>query len=349
MTTALELRDVSQSFGTNGVLDSVSFAVREGSITALLGPSGVGKTTLLRIICGFETPQHGSVFINSRLVARDGHSLVAPEHRGVGLVPQEGSLFPHLSVSANIAFGLQQRRSAATRRRVQEMLDLVDLSSCADMRPDQLSGGMQQRVALARALAPSPAVVLLDEPFASLDASLRATVRSEIVEVLRRSGATTLWVTHDQQEALSCADTVALLLDRRIAQCGAPVELYRSPSSRQVAEFVGEAVHLSGVASGGTVAGSFVECALGRLATTSTHDGKVTVILRPEQLELDESNNGTAPRGTVVASRFYGHDGEIDVRLSNGEIVVARLHARLLPQVGAEVALRVTGQVLAFA
>lgn len=344
MTTALELRDVSQSFGTNGVLDSVSFAVGEGSITALLGPSGVGKTTLLRIICGFETPQHGSVFINSRLVARDGQSLVAPEHRGVGLVPQEGSLFPHLSVSANIAFGLQHRRSAQTRRRVQEMLDLVDLSSCADMRPDQLSGGMQQRVALARALAPSPAVVLLDEPFASLDASLRATVRSEIVEVLRRSGATTLWVTHDQQEALSCADTVALLLDRHIAQRGAPVELYRSPASRQVAEFVGEAVQLSGVASGGTV-----ECALGRLATTSTHDGKVTVILRPEQLELDESNNATAPRGTVVASRFYGHDGEIDVRLANGEVVVARLHARLLPQVGAEVALRLTGQVLAFA
>ncbi|MEY3575842.1 MAG: hypothetical protein RLZZ88_985 [Actinomycetota bacterium] len=344
MTTALELRDVSQSFGANGVLDSVSFAVREGSITALLGPSGVGKTTLLRIICGFETPQHGSVFINSRLVARDGQSLVAPEHRGVGLVPQEGSLFPHLSVSANIAFGLQHRRSAHTRRRVQEMLELVDLSSCADMRPDQLSGGMQQRVALARALAPSPAVVLLDEPFASLDASLRATVRSEIVEVLRRSGATTLWVTHDQQEALSCADTVALLLDRRIAQRGAPVELYRSPTSRQVAEFVGEAVQLSGVASGGTV-----ECALGRVATTSTHDGKVTVILRPEQLELDESNNATAPRGTVVASRFYGHDGEIDVRLANGEVVVARLHARLLPQVGAEVALRVTGQVLAFA
>jgi iron(III) transport system ATP-binding protein len=344
VTTALELRDVSQSFGANGVLDSVSFAVREGSITALLGPSGVGKTTLLRIICGFETPQHGSVFINSRLVARDGQSLVAPEHRGVGLVPQEGSLFPHLSVSANIAFGLQHRRSAHTRRRVQEMLELVDLSSCADMRPDQLSGGMQQRVALARALAPSPAVVLLDEPFASLDASLRATVRSEIVEVLRRSGATTLWVTHDQQEALSCADTVALLLDRRIAQRGAPVELYRSPTSRQVAEFVGEAVQLSGVASGGTV-----ECALGRVATTSTHDGKVTVILRPEQLELDESNNATAPRGTVVASRFYGHDGEIDVRLANGEVVVARLHARLLPQVGAEVALRVTGQVLAFA
>jgi iron(III) transport system ATP-binding protein len=344
MICALELRGVSHAFEDTPVLDDIGLSVAPGTITALLGPSGVGKTTLLRIICGFETPQRGVVTINNRVVAQDGESLVAPEHRGVGLVPQEGALFPHLTVAENIAFGLQRRRSAASRQRVQELLQLVDLSAYANRRPHELSGGMQQRVALARALAPDPAIVLLDEPFASLDAALRITVRTEIVDALRRSHATALWVTHDQQEALSCADEVAVLLDRQIAQHGAPVDLYRSPLTRSIAEFVGEAVRVRGIANG-----SHATSALGQLALTQPQHGEVTVIVRPEQIELDDTNNPTSPQGCVIASRFYGHDGEIDVRLHNGEVVVARLHARLLPAVGSDVALRVTGQALAFA
>jgi iron(III) transport system ATP-binding protein len=342
--SALELRGVSHSFENTPVLHEIGFSVSPGTITALLGPSGVGKTTLLRIICGFETPQRGIVTINDRIVARDGESLVAPEHRGVGLVPQEGALFPHLTVAENIAFGLQRRRSSITRQRVQQMLQLVDLAESADRRPHELSGGMQQRVALARALAPDPAIVLLDEPFASLDAALRVTVRTEIVDALRRSSATALWVTHDQQEALSCADEVAVLLDRRIAQHGAPVDLYRSPLTRSVAEFVGEAVRVRGVANGARASS-----ALGELNLARPQHGEVTIIVRPEQIELDDTHDPQSTHGRVIASRFYGHDGEIDVRLHNGEVVVARLHARLLPTVGSDVALRVTGQALAFA
>jgi iron(III) transport system ATP-binding protein len=344
MTVALELIGVTHRFGDTVVLDDVSFQVESGTITAVLGPSGVGKTTLLRIICGFETPQRGRVVINGREVARDGNSLVAAENRGVGLVPQEGALFPHLSVANNVAFGLKQRRSVASRERTNHLLNLVGLAHCADRRPEELSGGMQQRVALARALAPNPAIVLLDEPFASLDAALRMTVRSEIVDVLRTSKATALWVTHDQQEALSCADHVAVMLNRRVVQRGTPVELYRSPATRDVAEFVGEAVHLRGRAHGTTVS-----CAMGNLQLARPADGDVTVIVRPEQFELDDAPTTASPRGRVIASRFYGHDGEIDVRLPNEEVVIARLHARLLPPVGSDVALRVTGQALAFA
>ncbi|MDA2956078.1 MAG: ABC transporter ATP-binding protein [Actinomycetota bacterium] len=344
MTTALELTGVTHAFDNAVVLDDVNLFVTEGKITALLGPSGVGKTTLLRIICGFETPQQGTVNISGRVVARDGTSIVAPEHRGVGLVPQEGALFPHLTVAENVAFGLKRRRSSQARSRVQELLHLVDLESCADRHPAELSGGMQQRVALARALAPNPAIVLLDEPFASLDAALRVVVRTEIVEVIHRSKATALWVTHDQQEALSCADDVAVLLGHQVAQHGTPVDLYRSPNSRAVAEFVGEAVRVKGVARG-----LDATSVLGDISLVTAQHGNVTLIVRPEQIELEDQPNQTTPRGEVIASRFYGHDGEIDVRLPTGDVVVARLHARLLPAVGSVVALRVNGQALAFA
>ena len=243
---ALVVDAVSHAFGTHRVLERVSLTVPKGSITAVLGPSGGGKTTLLRAVAGFETPSEGTITIAGNDVVRDGRSLVPPERRGVTIVPQEGALFPHLSVFDNIAFGLKNRRGGDADKRVRHLLDLIELGDVAEARPAALSGGMQQRVALARALAPSPALVLLDEPFTALDATLRQTVRDEVVATLRREGETALWVTHDQQEALSVADQVAVLLDGQLVQVTDPVTLYREPATKQVARFVGDAVVLRG-------------------------------------------------------------------------------------------------------
>ena len=342
---ALRIEGVSHSFGDTEVLKNVSLQVPTGHITALLGPSGVGKTTLLRIVSGFESPTSGTIEIGGRVVVRDGQSLVQPERRGGALVPQEGALFPHLTVGENVAFGLPSRRSSRAKARVQELLELVGLQGFADRRPEELSGGMQQRVALARALAPSPAIVLLDEPFSALDATLKASVREQVIIALRATGASALWITHDQQEALSTADRVAVMLDNTIVQCSEPVQLYSHPVSQRVAEFVGEAVKLVG----NTEPDGTVICALGRLPLKSARPhGRVTVVIRPEQIELDESPHASCG-GEVTATRFYGHDGEIDVRLESGETVVARLHATRLPRHGERVKLAVSGQVLAFA
>ena len=341
---ALAISDLRHSFDGRRVLDRLSLEVRRGSITAVLGPSGGGKTTLLRIIAGFTRPDSGTVDIDGRRVTGDG-VFTAPQDRNVGIVPQDGSLFPHLDVAANVAFGLDHRRSAAARARVAEMLELVGLPDAGRSMPSQLSGGMQQRIAIARALAPSPALLLLDEPFAALDAALRDEVREHVVDIIRAAGATTLWVTHDQDEALSTADEVAVLLDGRIAQSADPESLYRAPAARDVASFVGDSMVLEGdVAATGDVA----RTAMGevRLAVRRAA-GDVRVVLRPEQLEIVGAGDANAT-GTVVSRKFYGHDGTVVVRLDSGPEVSVRLHATLLPEVGATVGVRVNGPVLAF-
>ena len=221
------------------VLQGVNLSVPAGSLVAVLGLSGCGKTTLLRAIAGFERVQRGRIALGTRTLD-DGHRVyVPPERRGIGYVPQEGALFPNLSVQANVAFGLSraQRRTDVVR----ELLELVGLAHLARRFPHQLSGGEQQRVALARALARRPEVLLLDEPFSSLDASLRSTVREEVSALLRRQGATTVLVTHDQEEALSLADSVAVLRDGTIVQQGTPAELYSKPVDARLASFLGAA------------------------------------------------------------------------------------------------------------
>ena len=220
------------------VLQGVNLSVPAGTLVAVLGLSGCGKTTLLRAIAGFERAQRGRIALGTRTLD-DGRRYVPPERRGIGYVPQEGALFPNLNVRANVAFGL----SRAERRTsiVDELLELVGLMPLARRFPHQLSGGEQQRVALARALARRPEVILLDEPFSSLDASLRVTVREEVSALLRRQGATTMLVTHDQEEALSLADTVAVLRDGVIVQQGTPAELYSRPVDARLAGFLGEA------------------------------------------------------------------------------------------------------------
>ncbi len=307
----LDVRDVVKAFGSSVVLRGLSLSVPAGSLTAILGRSGSGKTTFLRVLAGFERADTGSVTIGGVVVDGDG-AFVPPEHRRIGYVPQEGALFPHLTVARNVAFGLP--RGGSRRARLEGLLALVGMEGMARRYPHQLSGGQQQRVALARALAVDPTLVLLDEPFSSLDAGLRTAVRSEVQAVLRASGATALLVTHDQDEALSWADQVAVLRDGRIGQLASPQELYTRPSDPDVAGFVGEANVLPGVAEP-----PYVRTVLGALAVAggdvAPAGAPVTVLVRPEQVALVAEAEGAAC-GAVRDLQYYGHDAVVRVDLA---------------------------------
>jgi iron(III) transport system ATP-binding protein len=341
---SLSVSGLTKSFGDSSVLAGLDLEVPAGSLTAVLGPSGCGKTTLLRLLGGFEQAGGGSIRLGERVLCDTG-THVAPERREIGFVPQEGALFPHLDVAANIGFGLPraQRRGG----RVGELLELVGLVGLAQRLPHQLSGGQQQRVALARALAPEPGLVLLDEPFDALDAGLRAQVREEVRAALRAAGATALLVTHDQEEALSLADLVAVMRGGRIVQAADPQTLYRDPIDADVARFVGEAVLLEGRLDGG-----HVETALGRLPTRDADaaDGtRATAMLRPEQI-LCQGPEAGEPRGRVLSTAFYGHDATARIALDGpGRLeIVARAAGHLLPQAGDLVSVAVEGTALAW-
>jgi iron(III) transport system ATP-binding protein len=339
--TALALKGVSKRFGDLEVLRSIDLAVPKGTLFALLGASGSGKTTLLRCVAGFERVDDGSIEIAGAPVD-DGGCFVPPERRSVGYVSQDGSLFPHLSVERNVLFGLPRRQR--TSARAEELLASVDLEGFGTRRPTELSGGQRQRVALARALARDPALILLDEPFAALDAALRSEVRDQVAAVLREHGATTVLVTHDQDEALSMADRVAVLRDGSIVQEAAPDMLYRRPVDVSVAEFIGEANVLPG-----TKRGSEVATGIGPVAIVSPEtvaDGPVDVVLRPEQLELAAP---TAERSfSVIRHRYHGHEAMTHVAGPGGVELVIRHDPRLRAVPGDQVAVAVTGKGVAF-
>ncbi|HEY0127451.1 MAG TPA: ABC transporter ATP-binding protein [Blastococcus sp.] len=344
--SALTVADLSKSFAAAPVLTGVDLRVPSGSLTALLGPSGCGKTTLLRLIAGFDDPDTGTVAVGDRVVVGAGRS-VAARRRGIGFVPQEGGLFPHLTVAGNIGFGLP-RRQRRDGGRVAELLALVGLDTGhADRFPHQLSGGQQQRVALARALAPEPSLVLLDEPFSSLDAALREETRVAVSEALRSTGATAVLVTHDQAEALSLADQVAVLRGGRLVQLTDPRTLYRRPGDLDVATFVGEAVVLDA-----EIRGDRAHCVLGalpyeRASDDVLPDGPVRVLLRPEQLRLS-APGPSAPPARVRSVDFYGHDSRVWLDLPDGRTVTARLDGTDLPHPGDDVGVIVRGTALAF-
>jgi iron(III) transport system ATP-binding protein len=327
----VSLRGVSKSFGALQAVREVSLEIERGELMAVLGPSGCGKTTLLRTIAGFERPDAGSVVVGDEVVAGSGR-FVPPERRRIGMVFQDYALFPHLTVRANVAFGLAARprdeRDPVTLR----TLELVGLQHKADRYPHELSGGERQRVALARAMAPGPALVLLDEPFSSLDASLRAGLRREVELILRDAEATALLVTHDQEEALSLADRLAVMREGRIVQVGAPEEVYVRPASRWAAQFVGEVNVLSGVAHG-----SGVETELGVFDLRAPASGSVHVAVRPEQLELRADHDGNAE---VVAREFRGHDVLYRLRHEAGRVVLVQLPSLELHEIGARVFVR---------
>ncbi|MBW3669292.1 MAG: ABC transporter ATP-binding protein, partial [Actinobacteria bacterium] len=298
-------------------------------VTAILGPSGCGKTTTLRMIAGFETPDRGIVRIGDRVVAGPG-VLVPPNQRRVGMVFQQLALFPHLDVGENVAYGVRGASKQERRARVGELLDLVGLPGMERRRPDQLSGGEAQRVALARALAPRPAVVLLDEPFSSLDVALRAGLRAEVRRILRAAEVTTLLVTHDQDEALSLGDQVVVMFDGRVVQAGPPEAVYRRPTGAQVAVFLGDANEVPGDVRDGTL-----HSELGPLAVAGAlADGPATALVRPEDIDLLPAPDGD---GLVEEVDYFGHDQLVTVRLPSGRRVRARLHARLQAQPGSRV------------
>ncbi|MEX2533739.1 MAG: ABC transporter ATP-binding protein [Nitriliruptoraceae bacterium] len=340
-SAALVCSGVVKRYGAQVAVDGVDLTVKRGALLALLGPSGCGKTTMLRLIAGLTPPSAGTIVVDGVTVASDTVS-VAPEKRGVGMVFQDYALFPHLTVEKNVLYGLHAFSRTARRERAQEVLDLVGLGPYANRLPGALSGGQQQRVALARALAPSPKLILLDEPFSSLDAALRASVREEVRAILRAANQTAVFVTHDQEEALSLADEIAVMNHGQIHQVAAPHLLYTAPQTRFVAEFVGEANVLTGIRAGTYL----VDTTLGRLPTmTAVPETNVTVVLRPESVRLMPAGDGDA---LVSAISYFGFDQLTEVTLPDGAKVKARHSPRADIARADRVRLQVDGSVLAF-
>jgi iron(III) transport system ATP-binding protein len=344
--SVLEVRGLTAAYGSNQVLHGIDLDVPSGSITAILGPSGSGKTTLLRVIAGFERAASGTVSIAEQVVESPSRH-VPPERRRVGYVAQDGALFPHLSVARNVAFGLG--RGSGRDERVAELLALVGLSTFAGRYPHELSGGQQQRVALARALAGSPPLVLLDEPFAALDASLRADVRRDITRILDETRTTTVLVTHDQDEALSMASQVAVLRAGLIAQAGSPAQIYQHPSDPELAQFLGEANLLTARRE---PAG--LRCALGLLVAAASNDSgeRAMVLVRPEQVVVQFEPAAEMVAASIGAVEYHGHEALLSLIVNsngNGDSEAVPLRARARPRPGlipgAEVFVSVAGPV----
>ncbi len=301
------VKDVTKRFGTTIALENVSLEVGDGELVALVGPSGCGKTTLLRVIAGFETPDAGDILFDGRSVLG-----VPPERRGIGLVFQNYALFPHMTVFQNVAYGLTRLRLDRTpcrlwrqdeqsrRSLVRELLELVGLSGLEDRMPSELSAGQQQRVALARALAPSPQVLLLDEPLSALDAKLRERLRLEIKKIQRTLKITTVYVTHDQEEALAVADRVAVMSVAHLEQIGTPQEVYNTPATEFVARFIGR---------GNILPGELVGADAQR------------VLVRPERIRLNQSSDYTLS-GKIIAKEFAGDAVWLHVSVSGTALIV---------------------------
>jgi putative spermidine/putrescine transport system ATP-binding protein len=313
--TSVQLRDLSRTFGTTRALDGLSIEMAPGELVALLGPSGCGKTTALRIVGGFESADTGSVLVDGKDI-----SSVPASRRDMGMVFQSYSLFPNMNAQDNVAFGLRMRKlgTAGRRQRAGELLDLVGLAPQARQYPHQLSGGQQQRVALARALAIEPRVLLLDEPLSALDAKVRLQLREQIRTLQQRLGTTTLFVTHDQEEALSMADRVGVMRQGRLEQIAAPDELYDDPATAFVAEFVGIMNRIPGELQGGgmvAVLGSTVPV---RDPAEVAGGSAVDVLVRPEGLTMQVVENGN---GIVTTRNFLGSVTRVGVRL-DGDVSV---------------------------
>ena len=332
----LTVEGIEQAYGENRVLKDLSFRIPAGSIGCLLGPSGCGKTTALRCIAGFEGVRAGRILLNGEVLSSPGFT-VPPEKRSLGMVFQQDALFPHLDVAANVGFGLRALKGAEKERRVAEVLETVGLAGRERLFPDELSGGQQQRVALARALAPRPGLLLMDEPFSSLDTGLRVRLGTEIRDILKQQGITALLVTHDQAEAFAVADEIGVMREGRLEQWDTAYNLYHRPESRFVAEFVGEGCFVPGEARGdGTV-----QIELGRLEPTERmalpEAAAVEVLLRPDDIVHDDDSSQTA---TVLRKAFRGAAILYTLGLPSGRRVLALVPSHHDHRIGERIGIR---------
>ena len=341
----LTVESIEQAYGDNRVLANLSFRIPAGAIGCLLGPSGCGKTTALRCIAGFEPVREGRILVNGKVLSSPGFTL-PPEKRGLGMVFQQYALFPHLDVAANVGFGLRGLQGAEKARRVAEVLEVVGLGDSGSLFPDQLSGGQQQRVALARALAPRPGLLLMDEPFSSLDTGMRVRLGAEIRDILKQQGMTALLVTHDQAEAFAVADEIGVMREGRLEQWDSAYNLYHRPASRFVAEFVGEGCFVPGEAN----ADGTVQIELGRLEPTEPLDSAsgrgVDVLLRPDDIVHDDDS---ALSATVLRKAFRGAAILYTLGLPSGRRVLALVPSHHDHNVGARIGIRLEADhVVAF-
>ena len=319
--TVLDLSGVTRRFGSETAVANLSLTVHDGELLTLLGPSGCGKTTTLRLLAGLDEPDAGTIRVANETVAGEG-TFVKPENRDVGLVFQEFALFPHLTVGENVAFGIQDRSADEIDQRVTELLELVGLADYEDASPEDLSGGQRQRIALARSLAPEPDVLLLDEPFSNLDVGLREEMRREVRRIIKETGVTAVSVTHDQEEALSISDRVAVIDDGRVEQIGRPEVVFQQPESRFVAEFLGQAGFVSG-----TLADGSVDTPLGSLSADriegldAEYEGaEVDVLVRPDDIRAVPADPA-GTNGRIVDRQYTGPSFVYTVELDSGAIL----------------------------
>ena len=316
MNDQLVINEVTVAYGNVTAISKASFSLAEGEIGCLLGPSGCGKTTLLRAIAGFEPITEGNVSLHGQSISTAKYTQ-APEDRAVGMVFQDFALFPHLSVTKNIGFGLIKMPTKQRNKRINEMLELVSLGTCAEKFPHELSGGQQQRVALARALAPSPQILLLDEPFSNLDAELRTQLAAEVRTLLKANKVTALMVTHDQDEAFAMADKIALLNGGQIVQTDAPYQLYHNPSSLFAADFIGK----GSVINVGIDAAGLLGNNLGSLSIQTLPKGfgnTVKLLVRPDDVTYDKTSDTRLP---IVSKAFLGPNYLYELALADGQCV----------------------------
>jgi iron(III) transport system ATP-binding protein len=337
VSTVLSLQSITKTIGSNTVLKDINLDVQDQEFLAILGSSGSGKTTLLRLISGFDSPDSGQIQLGAKMVFSKGLNVSAEERR-VGFVPQDAALFPHLSVAKNIEFGISKHSAAERKQRVTELLQLVDLAGFEDRMPHQLSGGQRHRVALARALAPKPQLILLDEPFSSLDAELRVRLREDVRNVITKTGTTAILVTHDQEEALSIASRVAVLRDGEFAQIGNPSEIYQAPTDVEMATFLGDSVIINGVVKDEKIVTDLgLLTPLNKVANGAT--GRVAI--RPENFYLQPNPKG---EGEVIGRQYFGHDALVEVKLPK-LVIQARANGPFAPEIGMKVTVWVRGQV----